>query len=72
MILNMEDNLVLILSTADEKLCKKAKAELKKVKINSEVINKKENNTFVGEMELFVNMEDLGQARLILKGLNIE
>jgi hypothetical protein len=72
MILNMEENLVLILSTANEELCKKAKAVLKKAKISCEVVNKKENNVFVGEMELFVNMEDLGQARSILKGFDIE
>jgi len=68
----MEENWVLMFSTADEKICKKAKAALKKAKINFEIVNKKENNAFVGEMELFVNMEDLGQARSILKGFNIE
>jgi hypothetical protein len=68
----MEENLVLLLSTADEKLCKKAKASLKKAKIKCEVVDKKENNEFIGEMEVFVDMEDLGQARSILKGLNIE
>jgi hypothetical protein len=68
----MEENWVLIFSTADEKICKKAKAVLKKAKINFEVVNKKENNEFVGEMELFVNMKDIGNARSILKGFNIE
>ena len=72
MILHMEENLVLIFTTADEKLCKKAKSVLKKAKINSEVVNKKENNAFVGEMELFVSMEDIGIARSILKGFDIE
>jgi len=68
----MEENWVLMFSTADEKIYKKAKAALKKAKINFEIVNKKENNAFVGELEVFVNMEDIGQARSILKGFNIE
>lgn len=68
----MEENWVLVLSTADEKLCKKAQAVLKKEKIKTVIVDKKENNEFVGQLELFVKMEEIGNARTILKGLDIE
>ncbi len=68
----MEENWVLVFSSPDEKICKKAKSILKKEKIKSILENKNEDNVFVGEYELFVDMNELGNARSILKGLNIE
>ena len=68
----MEDNLVMIFSSTDEKICKKAKTVLKKAKIDSLIQKKNENNVFIGEYEIFVNMNDMGVARTILKGLYIE
>jgi len=68
----MEENWALIFSSSDEKICKKAKSILKKEKINSLLEKKNENNVFIGEFELFVDMNDIGNARSILKGLNIE
>ena len=68
----MEENWVLVLTTADEKLCKKAQAVLKKGKIKTTVVDKMENNEFIGQLELFVKMEEIGEARSILKGIDIE
>lgn len=68
----MEENWVLVFSSTDEKKCKKAKSILKKEKVKSVMENKNENNVFIGEYELFVDMNDLGNARSILKGLNFE
>ena len=68
----MDENWVMIFSSTDEIICKKAKAILKKEKIKSLVQKKNENNAFIGEYEVFVNMNDLGSARSILKGLYIE
>lgn len=68
----MDENWVLVYSSSDEKLCKKAKSFLKEEKIVSTIENKKDGNVFIGEYELFVKMEDLGKSRSLLKGFNIE
>ena len=68
----MDENWVLIFSSTDEKICKKAKSFLKKEKISAVIENKNENNVFIGEYELFVKMEDMGRSRSLLKGINIE
>lgn len=68
----MDENFVMIFSSTDEKVCKKAKTVLKKAKIDSLIQKKNENNVFIGEFEIFVKMNDMGAARTILKGLNIE
>jgi len=68
----MEDNWVLVFKTTDQILCERAKIILKKEKIKSVVMNKKDSNFLIGEIELFVKIEDIGQAQFILKGLGIE
>jgi hypothetical protein len=68
----MEENWVLVLSTTDDKQCKKARAVLKKAKIKTVVVDKNENNEFIGKLDVFVKMEEIGEARTILKGINIE
>jgi hypothetical protein len=68
----MEDNWVMIFSSTDEKLCKKAKTILKKENVKVELIKKNENNIFIGIFEIYVEMNDIAKARVILKGLRIE
>ena len=68
----MDENWVLILSTTEDEICKKAKALLEKEKINSIIDTKNEQNEFIEKYELFVDMNDIGNARTILKGLLIE
>lgn len=68
----MENNWVLVFNTTDEIVCERAKIILKKEKIKSVVMNKKDSNFLIGEYQLYVNMVDLGKAREIIKELNIE
>ncbi|NCO55553.1 MAG: hypothetical protein COS14_09275 [Bacteroidetes bacterium CG02_land_8_20_14_3_00_31_25] len=68
----MEDNWVLVFNTTDEVACERAKVVLKKEKIKSVVMNKKDSNFLIGEYQLYVNVDNLGNAREILKAFNIE
>lgn len=68
----MEENWVLAYNSTDEIVCERAKIILKKEKIESVVMNKKDSNFLIGEYQIYVNMVDLGKAREILKELNIE
>ncbi len=65
----MEENWVLAYNSTDEVICDRAKIILKKEDINCVVMNKKDSNFLIGEYQIYVNMEDLGKAREILKEL---
>lgn len=68
----MEENWVLVFSTTDEIACERAKITLKEEKIKSVIVNKKDSNFLIGEYQLYVNMDNLGSAREILKAFDIE
>jgi hypothetical protein len=68
----VDENWVFVFKTTDENLCERAKLILKKEKIESVIMNKKDSNFLIGEVELFVKMEDMGNAHIILKGTIIE
>lgn len=68
----IDENWVFVFKTTDENLCERAKLILKNEKIESVVMNKKDSNFLIGEVELYVKMEDLANTHLILKGIEIE
>jgi len=68
----MEDNWVLVLESTDEVVCNRAKSVLKKEKIKSVIMNKKDSNFLIGDFQLYVEMTDLGKSREILKAIEIE
>lgn len=68
----MENDFVLIFSTTDNHLCKKARALLKKNKIRAEVVIREDSNEFISQTGIFVSVNDVTNAKSILKELNFE
>jgi hypothetical protein len=68
----MENNWVIIFSTADELLIEMARQLLEEHLIDSVVVNKKDRAYLIGDLELYVNRDNVIIGKSLLKDLTGE
>ncbi|MCX7862190.1 MAG: DUF2007 domain-containing protein [Bacteroidales bacterium] len=66
------DQWALLFECTDEIKLEKVKSELQQSNIPFTVINKKDSTFLIGEYEVYVPVESIGEAKQLLKGIDVE